>query len=1241
MTVRPRALVLAAAAVLLAGPAAHAKEPAPPPPASPPSSPSPDAVLDAAYLPKAELRVPEFLAQRPQADGRGVLVAICDTGVDPGHPRLAKTSTGEVKIVDFLDATDDGWIDTSTPAEPAADGSVVGTSGRTLILGAHVKPGKRHGLGRILASDVLPRDLVDRLKSTRKDAHGTAARRAKEAGTPVSPARPGEDAAAADARRGAEAEVRDRDPDDLPAWDVLVCERDDGWRVVIDTDADGDLANEREISDYSKDRQWVTLRDDAEMNVSVRPDADGKRVRLLFDGGGHGTHVAGIVAGYEAPGSAWNGLAPGAQVLAIKIGNSQWGGPTTNLSVVRALDLAGKRGAKVVNMSFGGPSFVADAGTPDARAADEAVERYGLLCTFSAGNEGPSLSTVGSPATARRALSVGAYVSPALMKVAYAQLGPEPGERLFPFSSRGPLPGGDLGISVLAPGAAWSALPSWMLVHGENWNGTSMAAPQVAGAAALLLSAAAKDGVPAPPARLIRAIEASARPVERLLPCEQGAGLVQVDRAYDALVSMKAAPEEREIRARVNGSSGVGGGVYERSVVGDAPFDRDVDLNVVWPKDGGEDANAARAGYEKRLTLAADASWIQVPPRVVLNSSGGRFTVRVDPKGLTPGIHAGRVRAFDPSRPDDGPEVVVPVTVIRPEDAGGDGAWHGRVAVEPGDRSSTFLRVPLGASRLRVRLVQDEPAKNRVTLSVGTLDAWRRQDDRIREERFDLECCTARETTVTVLPGTVEEIVLFSHWPTNVPAHVAIEARFEGPTSPDASLSAGPGEDVLLLRLASPLAPFSGRVSGRIDRTVERPEVTKETVVDPRGESVFGGDLLYVCRQRFTVRVKAGESTRVVPLSTRALDEQREDARWRILDEAGRVVRRAVIEWTFDFDGLPAGTYAVEYETPTWGRAAADAGITGFEVERSRSDAGLTVYPTADLAVDGRGEDSSVDLRAGAVRSVALRLPALEAGTISTGVVEVKDRDDRVRLSLPVRVDRRTSDAPSASDLRARLVRALREDAERTADDASASADARKKALDDVRQALSFEPKDRALRIVEARLALDFAADGPSRAEAGKRIDGILAELDRKNGNDRADVGRLYLARARLRRMEGKKAEADADFSESRFLLPEGDPGVLIERLTRGLAPEGDLRDALAAAKAVSEADPASFAASARVVDVLLRLQWGVPAAAEVRRWPERYPTRTAELRAIVPKVKAAGGDPAPRTLAQINAATP
>jgi subtilisin family serine protease len=233
---------------------------------------------------------------------------------------------------------------------------------------------------------------------------------------------------------------------------------------------------------------------------------------------GHGTHVASIVTGSgTASDGRFQGVAPDAQLLVGKVlddtgsGYESW--------IIAGMEWAAAQGADVANLSLG--SWLPGTGVePMDLAVDRLSAETGTLFVVAAGNNGPTAESIASPGSATAALTVGAV---------------DDNDELAPFSSRGPrYQRPAVKPEITAPGVdivATRAKPSHLGTPVDDaytrLSGTSMAAPHVAGAAAILAAEHPDWGGEQLKATLV----ASANPNADNTVFEQGAGRLDVARA--------------------------------------------------------------------------------------------------------------------------------------------------------------------------------------------------------------------------------------------------------------------------------------------------------------------------------------------------------------------------------------------------------------------------------------------------------------------------------------------------------------------------------------------------------------------------------------------------------------------------------------------------------------------------------------------------------------------------------------
>jgi subtilisin len=195
---------------------------------------------------------------------------------------------------------------------------------------------------------------------------------------------------------------------------------------------------------------------------------------------GHGTHVAGIVAGKGKYRESMRGVAPAAELYSYRVFPKD-GGSTTNFAIMKAIYKAIEDKCDILNLSLGG-------GLPDPalnRAIGEAYD-HGIVCIVAAGNDGRK--EVSYPAWYKRAIAVsalgrkGSFPDETTEHVEIEEPFPESYADRFiaHFSNVGyeiDFTGPGVGIVSCFPDNRYAVM-----------SGTSMACPAVAGAAAALLS---------------------------------------------------------------------------------------------------------------------------------------------------------------------------------------------------------------------------------------------------------------------------------------------------------------------------------------------------------------------------------------------------------------------------------------------------------------------------------------------------------------------------------------------------------------------------------------------------------------------------------------------------------------------------------------------------------------------------------------------------------------------------------
>ncbi|MFJ9340762.1 S8 family serine peptidase [Streptomyces sp. NPDC101733] len=639
------------------------------------------------YNPSFETGAVDFVKQNPQADGRGVTIGILDSGVDLGHPALQKTTTGERKIVDWVTATDP-ILDNDATWRPQV--TPVTASGGAFTAGGQSwkAPEGTFQWSRFSESITATGDMKGDVN---------------------------------------------RDGDTTDRFGMLYDPV--AGTVRVDTDQDGDFTNNEPMKPYKDgyqvgyfgtDNPATEVAERIPFVIQIRKDVPmdpfggdwvGKKADFVNIGiieSEHGTHVAGITAANSLFGGKMNGEAPGAKIVSSRA--CSWSGGCTNIALTEGMiDLVVNRGVDIVNMSIGGLPALNDGNNARSELYKNLIDTYGVQLVISAGNEGPGLNTIGDPGLADKVLSVGAAVSKDTWAANYGS-GVTKKYNMFPFSSRGPREDGGFTPTITAPGAAINTTQTWLPgapVKEAGYNlpagysmlqGTSMSSPQAAGASALLISAAKQQKVALTPQALRIALTSTAKKIDDVPAHAQGAGLIDIVKAWDS-IQRGAKAEEFTVKAPVDTAidqflktPGFGTGLYDREgglKVGQKKV-YDVVVTRTTGVKYGTRHDLSWRNNDGTFKVVGGYDYVTLP----LNKP---VTIKVEATIKSAGVHSGILQLDDPNTEGVDKQILATVVASAPL-AKPSFTFSDKSSVQRNSHKSYFVTVPAGAKNLEVAL---------------------------------------------------------------------------------------------------------------------------------------------------------------------------------------------------------------------------------------------------------------------------------------------------------------------------------------------------------------------------------------------------------------------------------------------------------------------------------------------------------------------------------------------------------
>ncbi len=641
-------------------------------------------------LPRMTEQTRPFFNEYPNYNGKGVTIFVMDTGVEVSLPGLDKNPDGSVKVVDVYDASRCGdikWIDADYRE---IDGVTYLTDNDEIFL-------KNFSDFNLEDKPVYLGQIKEKTfqNNVAKDMNGNG---------------------------------KEND-----AWAFITYQQsDEQWAVVMDTDMDGSLEGEKIIHNYHINQEYIMLpwenplKNHQWMALAVNIYPDREVTNFHFEDGAHGTHVAGIAAGYHLNGDEdVNGLAPAAKVVSIKIGDGKVHGTATvtgakkrGLEFIRDY-METHDGYGVINISFGIASSNEGFSGIDNIFNQFAINNPRVIVCTSAGNEGPGLSSIGTPSAAQHIIASGALMYHKTARDKYGW--PMKSPKVLQFSSRG---GETTKPDVISPGAELSTVPRWE--RNDFYWGTSMASPYTAGELAAVLSGLQQEmpETTISSALVQYGLRVTSTPLEDYTYLDQGNGMVNMLKLFKWLKaeSEKQPPLHYQVNTETFTPSlplEKSNSVYWRIAdIDDVPGEVSVDIKPVFNE---KTLQKEIDGFFAKYKIKSDARWAKPLQRKIslLRDIGETIKLKLD----TDNFEENECRVAKVSLVPDGKYqnigqefFVTAINPIRFENRGRRAFEH--ESITPGHQNRYFLSIPYGASAMTISVnsPRDEYAKLRLYL---------------------------------------------------------------------------------------------------------------------------------------------------------------------------------------------------------------------------------------------------------------------------------------------------------------------------------------------------------------------------------------------------------------------------------------------------------------------------------------------------------------------------------------------